>query len=112
MERMYRGITGVVRRGVNSNHLKGQITMDKIRKLLPEGKQDAPDRTIRASLNRMARGNEIQKVHGQFFTKEVKKVEAADANKESEVLVMGRLLGTKTVDGKIVAEVEVSKLEY
>jgi hypothetical protein len=116
MKRLYRGITNVVRRGIHSSDLRGKITLADVRCLLPEQKQDAPDRTIQASLNRMARNNEIQRVHGDFYTKDIKKssikeATTSTASAPNEAVVKGKLLGTKTENGKIIATVEVTSLQ-
>jgi len=105
----FRGIVGVVRRGINSDGLKGQITPDVVRHMMPVDKQHVPDRAIIASLNRMARGNEIQRVHKQFFTKDIK---PRPASSLQEVIVVGKLLGADMHEGKMVARVEVTSMDY
>ena len=105
-----RGITGVVRRGINSNELNGEIFPGTVRGLLPEEKQHAKDTDITKTLTRMAKSNEIMKVHGKFFTKDTSV--KSSMVKKPEVMVLGRLVGTSVDNGKMVAKVEVTSLDY
>lgn len=116
MTRQYRGITGVVRRAVNDGTIKGLISCNGVRELLPEVKRTAPDKVINVSLHRMAKHKEIQKIHGTYYTKEATKAtDVKDTRKSStspEVMIMGNLLSTRMEDGKVVATVIVHSLDY
>jgi len=50
MKTRFRGITNVVRRGINDGVIKGRISYNQVRSLLPEAKKMAPDKVIRISL--------------------------------------------------------------
>ncbi len=118
MARNFRGITGAVRRGINSGAIKGKITYSGVRNLLPEDKKAAPDKTIRASLGQMVRKEEIQKVAKDFYTKDITKISikaATDSNgatKMKDVCVVGKLIGTGMKDGKMIAKIAVTTLDF
>ena len=127
MARMYRGITGVVRRAINNGTIKGKIFIADVQQLMPEGKKDVPENVVRSSLNRMARNKEIHRVHKEFYTKDMKlstiqkavevvsTTEPAPKRRKPEaknVSVTGRLVGTTMQDGKMIASIEVSNLNF
>jgi hypothetical protein len=105
----YRGITGVVRRAVNKGIILEEITPEKVRSLLPEGKNDAPDNTILASLQRLAYSGEIIEDGGKFFPKDVP---LATQVVSPSVSVIGELKSIKTINGVTTVTIEVTELEY
>lgn len=109
MVKKFRGITGIIRKAINNNELKGELRYSEIRSVLPEENKQAPDKSIKSSLYHMLKGNEIQRVHGVYFTKDAS---TAPAKSKSEVCVLGKLIGTQMIDGKMVANVEVTTLDY
>ena len=140
MKTRFRGITNVVRRGINDGVIKGRISYNQVRSLLPEAKKMAPDKVIRISLYGMARRNEIQKVYKDYYTKDtqltsyVKKPEKSNKlamvydkieitkpphetkpphdTKKKEVCVLGKLINTQMVGGRMIANVEVTSLDF
>ncbi|MCW4018998.1 MAG: hypothetical protein NWF00_10035 [Candidatus Bathyarchaeota archaeon] len=105
--RTYRGITGYIRRAINNNTLKGRITTNDVRRLLPDRLYDAPNSTIIASLRNMAKNREIViDKNGNFFTKGC---EPACRNKE--VTVTGYVTEAKEVGGKVFVTIEVTHMK-
>lgn len=103
---LYKGISGAVRREVNSGGLSGEITIAAVRELLPDGKNRAPESVIRNSLNYLTQMNEIERRGARFFTKSVP-VQVLT----KKVIVTGNLMDTKVKDGKCVVTIEVDEME-
>jgi hypothetical protein len=118
MVKKYRGISGVVRRAANQGYLDGEIKPADIRPLLPEGKNSAPDKVIIKSLYYLASQGDIVQVGGRYFVKgsepKVHRQIQIPETKTSkgDALVVGKIISMDTIDGKLVAKVEVSSLEY
>ena len=120
----YRGLTAAIRFGMNSGQLQGELTEDAVRNILTDERYaDLPEGTITKSLAYMAKNCEVQKVHGKYFSKEVKTVSepvssAPQASmskpqiKSSDVCVIGKLVGTSMNNGRMIANVEVTTLDY
>jgi len=103
---LYKGISGAVRREISSGSLSGEITIQAVRTLLPDGKRCAPENVIRNSLQYLAQQNEIERRGTRFFTKSVP-VKVLT----KKVIVTGNLMDTKVKDGKCVVTIEVDEME-
>lgn len=116
--RKYRGISGAIRRAANQGHLVGEIKPEDVRSLLPKEKSDAPDQVITKTLHYLSNQGDIVQVGGRYFVKgsepKVHKQIGIPEIKSSkdEALVAGKIISIDTVDGKLIAKVEVSSLEY
>jgi len=114
----YRGLAGIIRRAANFGHLTGEIKPEDVRGLLPESKNDAPDKVINKSLYYLSEQGDIVQIGERYFVKgsepKVHKQIGIPEIKSSkdEALVAGRIISIDTVDGKLIAKVEVSSLEY
>jgi hypothetical protein len=106
----YRGISGVIRRGIISGRLTGIITPENVRGYLPAIKSDAPDDTIIKSMKHLEKKGELATLNGQFCTKQYYRNQTVSQNKpkETEYSLIGKLVDTKAVNGKTVMTFEVS----
>ena len=102
----FRGLSGVIRRGIHSGALKGEITVDTIRPLLTHKFVSASDNTITNSLKYLVGGNEIVLVDGKYYTKESKL-----QTDRVERIVTGYITNTKTVHGKILVTIEATSID-
>ena len=120
MERKYRGITNAIRRAIHLKGLSGMIDPETVRQYLPENKDDAPEKTIRNSLNHLARLGEIERNGHFYYTKgtspappepvEERKI-VVPKKSSDETVITGVVLDAKMVDGKLQALVQVSSFE-
>jgi hypothetical protein len=128
--RKYRGVSAKLRYAFNSGLIQGEITRDACRKVLCDEKfQGMPNSVIDKALFYMKKNAEIQRIHGVYYTKELKNVNPGTVIKppsvslqhdkkevpqqdKKEACVLGRLINTKMVDGKMIAEVEVSAIDF
>jgi len=107
----FRGISVTIRKGINNNDLKGQLTPTSVRKVLDGVKASAPDQVIEKSLKYMAKNGDIVDKNGRFFTKEAAAAQVS-AIQRPEVAITGKLVKSEMLAGKITATVEVTSLEY
>lgn len=128
MSRSYRGLTGKIRYAINSGKLKGELNEDSVREILDDEKfSSMPDGTITKSLAYMAKKCEVQKFRGRYFSKEEPKMvtdpvkpapQASQTSteklevKSSDVCVIGKLVGTSLHNGRMIANIEVTTLDY
>ncbi|MCF8019882.1 MAG: hypothetical protein K9L62_10825 [Vallitaleaceae bacterium] len=122
--RKYRGVAGKLRYAFNSGRIQGEITRDACREVLCDEKfQGMPNNVIDKTLFYMKKNAEIQRIHGVYYTKELKNVNPDTVTKpptiplqqgkgKKEACVLGRLISTKMVDGKMIAEVEVASIDF
>ena len=108
MKTKYRGICGAVRRAINSELIKGEITPGMVRSLLPEIKKDAPDNVIFNSLRRMSDLNEIEEIGSKYFTKNHAPTEPSVVFQR--MCVIGGLVSTTVQDGKCLVTIEVETM--
>jgi len=107
----YRGISNAIVTAINMNKLTGQLTFANIRPILPEGKQDAPEKTICKTLDNLVKKGAIVNRGGRYFTREAAAAHV-QAQQKPEVSIHGKLVKTEMLAGKITALVEVTSLEY
>lgn len=118
----YRGLAGIIRRAANFGHLTGEIKPEDVRELLPESKNDAPDKVINKSLYYLSEQGDIVQIGERYFVKgsepkpkdyrQIEMVAPKVSASPGEALVTGKIVSMDTVDGKLIAKVEVSSLEY
>lgn len=104
--RHYKGICSAVRYAINTGKLEGKITPLKVRKILPEEKNDAPSKTIYKSLKYLCKRKEIQNHGDAYYPNSFQPPEL-----QTQVMVTGRLIKTDNHMGRVVAHVEVDCLE-
>jgi len=102
----YRGIAGVIRRAINQRKLTDKITALQIQKLMPPEKAMVPSDRIYKTLSYLFKRGELQLIEGYYYPSTYR-----SPSMKSPVLIRGELLKTENVDGRVVAIVQVDKLE-
>ena len=110
MVKQFGGISGAIKRGILTGSLTGRVTAMKVRELLPVEKKTAPDKVIYKSLNYLTDKGVLRKAVDGFYPAMLE--ESTQTQLKNEVMVVGKLLGTTVTNGKIVANVEVTSLDY
>ena len=105
----FRGMSGIIRRGINKGNLKGCISISDVRRILPESKACAPDKIIEKSLAYMSKQNEIATHQGKFHTKDSMPTLSMTGIPES--IITGKILNSEIRSGKLIATVEVVSLD-
>jgi len=105
----YRGMSGAIRRAINSGALKGVLTASDVRRVLPPGKAAAPVNVIEKSLSYMEKNKEIVRHKDKFYTKDSVPTLTGSAIPDS--MITGKILNTEVRNGKLIATVEVTSLD-
>lgn len=118
--RQYRGLAGMIRLALNTDKLKGELNEDTVRGFINgERFNKMPRGVITKSLAYMHKNFEIQRIHGRYYSKDVKSITAPapaprkESNvKVTDVCVIGKLVGTSLSNGRMIANIEVTTLDY